>query len=134
MARGDFIVQLHPRRPPGRIDRKAAVYASEIERLRRAGYTYEAIREALADVGVELSTSALRREVRRFHNQHVGARVIPQRVPQSAPRSPATSAPAASLPPTATPSALEGSSGHDIAEAFFSAHPGNPLLRNQEIQ
>ncbi|RYG36833.1 MAG: hypothetical protein EON93_04530, partial [Burkholderiales bacterium] len=58
-------MHLQPRRPPGRVDRKAAAYADEIVRLRGDGYTYEAIREALADVGVYLSTSALRREVRR---------------------------------------------------------------------
>lgn len=59
-------MELHPKRQPGRTDRKAAVYASEIAQLRSAGYTYEAIREALADVGIELSTSALRREMRRL--------------------------------------------------------------------
>ena len=52
-------MQLQPKRPPGRADRKAAAYASEIVRLRGEGYTYEAIREALAEVGIELSECAL---------------------------------------------------------------------------
>jgi hypothetical protein len=58
-------MQLQPRRQPERIDRKASAYVSEILRLRAEGYTFEAIREALADVGIELSTSALCRETRR---------------------------------------------------------------------
>jgi hypothetical protein len=61
-------VHLQPRRQPGRIDRKAAGYASEIARLRGDGYTYEAIREAFADIGIALSTSALRREMRRLRS------------------------------------------------------------------
>ena len=133
MAHGDVILELHPRRPPGRIDRKAAVYASEIARLRSDGYTYEAIREALADVGVELSTSALRREVRRLRKHHVGTPLVPQWVPQSLPRTPANSMSTAPLTPVVPRPAPAGSSGHDIAEAFFSAHPSNPLLRTQEI-
>ena len=32
------IVQLQPKRPPGRADRKAAAYTSEILRLRAEGY------------------------------------------------------------------------------------------------
>ena len=48
-------MQLQPKRPPGRADRKAGAYASEIVRLRAEGYTYEAIREALVEVGIELS-------------------------------------------------------------------------------
>jgi hypothetical protein len=54
-------VHLQPKRRPGRADCKAAAYAAEIVRLRAEGYTYEAIREALAEVGIELSECALRR-------------------------------------------------------------------------
>ena len=77
-------MQLQPKRPPGRADRKAAAYATEILRLRAEGYTYEAIREALVDVGIELSESALRREVRRRHQR--GVRAEPDvRPPSQAP-------------------------------------------------
>ena len=62
-------MDLKPKRQPGRADRKAAAYAEEIVRLRGADYTYEAIREALAEVGIALSTSALRREVRRLRRR-----------------------------------------------------------------
>jgi hypothetical protein len=121
-------MQLQPRREPGRRDRKAAAYAAEIVRLRDEGYTFEAIREALADVGIQLSESALRREVRRHQRpaDRAGSGVRP------ASRTPAT--PTAPSPPAsvATPSVPTGSSGREIAEAFFNANPSNPLLRAKE--
>jgi len=39
-------VELQPKRPPGRADRKAARFAAEIAQLRNAGYTYASIQEA----------------------------------------------------------------------------------------
>lgn len=71
-------MKLHPKRPPGRVDRKAAAYATDIAELRGAGYTYEAIREALLDVGVVASTSALRREVQRLRTREVGSPPTPR--------------------------------------------------------
>lgn len=121
-------MQLQPRREPGRRDRKAAAYAAEIVRLRAEGYTFEAIREALADVGIQLSESALRREVRR---QRQPADRTPSSV-RPASRTPAiapASSPPASVPAASVPT---GSSGRDIAEAFFNANPSNPLLRAKE--
>jgi hypothetical protein len=113
------------------------VYASEIARLRCAGYTYEAIREALADIGVELSTSALRREVRRLRKHPVAAPPRPRSEPEWGPDAASQiSANAALAPWLLSPlrrAAPVDSSGHDIAEAFFHAHPSNPLLRNKEI-
>ena len=119
-------MQLQPRRQPGRTDRKAAVYALEILRLRAEGYTYEAIREALADVGIELSTSALRREVRRSRQRFANA----SSSMQPASRSPTN--PARSLPLPTGSSSLAGTSGREIAEAFFKTHMSNPLLRAKE--
>ena len=114
---------LQPKRPPGRADRKAAAWASEIVRLRAEGYTYEAIREALAEVGVELSASALRREVRRARTLAAtsGAAVAPP-----APMHPLSRG----TPPFHDPGRLsrDGKSGRDIAEAFFNAHSSNPLF------
>lgn len=117
-------MRLQPTRPPGRIDRKAAAYASDIAELRAAGYTYEAIREALLLVGVDASTSALRREMRRLRS----------------PTRPVL--PAAPGPPSPAPAALPSQSsgttdpaptaGREGAEAFFRAHPSNPLLSSQE--
>lgn len=128
-------MQLQPRRQPGRTDRKAAVHASEIVRLRAEGYTYEAIREALSDIGVALSTSALRREVRR-HQHRAGDSSSGT---QSASRMPSSAARSSPLPlplplplPPARLSSPSGTSGREIAETFFNAHPGNPLLRTKE--
>lgn len=121
-------MQLQPRREPGRSDRKAAAYAAEVVRLRASGYTYEAIREALADVGIHLSEASLRREVRRHGRS--AARLGPGTLPAAR-----TFAPAATSPPSASasgPSASSASTGREIAEAFFNAHPTNPLLRAKE--
>ena len=121
-------VQLQPKRPPGRADRKAAAYACEILRLRAEGYTYDTIREALADVGIELSESALRREVRR--QQQLAVRPAPSvRTPVLVPE--AASLPVLQAVATRPPPA-PGTSGREIAEAFFNAHPSNPLFPRQE--
>ena len=121
-------MQLQPRREPGRRDRKAAAYAAEIVRLRAEGYTFEAIREALVDVGIQLSESALRREVRRQRRPAdlagLGARPASRMPAIATASSPPASVPAASAP--------TGSSGQEIAEAFFNANPSNPLLRAKE--
>lgn len=125
-------MQLQPKRPPGRADRKAAAYATEILRLRAEGYTYEAIREALVDVGIELSESALRREVRRRHQR--GVRAEPDVRPPSQPPSQAPDVLARPVPqPVATgPPPSTSATGREIAEAFFTAHPSNPLFPSQE--
>ena len=78
-------MELKPKREPGRADRKAAGYALEIARLRTAGYSRTAVREALANVGIHLSTSALRREECRLRKQSVVLQTTPwQPAPQSA--------------------------------------------------
>ena len=45
-------MNLVPVRPPGPNARKARAFAADIARLRAQGYTFEAIREALAGAGV----------------------------------------------------------------------------------
>lgn len=121
-------MELQPKRQPGRVDRKAAAYASEIARLRSAGYTYEAIREAMAGVGIELSTSALRREVRRLRMPAARAPWGPE--PGSRP---ANTVPPSAPAPASRPVAPAGSSSRELAEAFFDAHPSNPLLRTKDL-
>ena len=125
-------MELQPKRPPGRTDRKAAAYASEIARLRSAGYTYEAIRESLAEVGIELSTSALRREVRRLRVRSSAGLAGSKSGPPPASRTSANTAPSPSSSPPPHPTAPVGSNSREIAEAFFNAHPSNPLLRTEE--
>jgi hypothetical protein len=121
-------VQLQPKRPPGRIDRKAAAYAAEIVRLRAEGYTYEAIRQALAEVGIELSECALRREVRRHEGRNVGA--PPNARPLS--RGPATPPLSVTRTLATGPPSSTHATGREIAEAFFNANPSNPLLPTKE--
>jgi hypothetical protein len=120
-------MRLKPRLPPGRADRKAADYALEIVHLRADGYTFEVIRQALSDVGIELSTSALRREIRRHQHQHqhqADDMSLSVRSALPAPKN-ATRSPQPQIPPMA------GATGREIAEAFFNAHPSNPLLRTK---
>ena len=129
-------MKLHPRRPPGRIDRKAAAYADDIAELRGAGYTYEAIREALLDVGIVASTSALRREVLRRLPRPIRAAMHPAPGPPQSARHHAKP-PSRLDPPGRQPGApevgdLDSLPGRDAAQAFFSAHRSNPLLQSQE--
>lgn len=125
-------MQLQPKRQPGRVDRKAAAYAAEIVQLRGAGYTFEAIREAIADVGIQLSTSALRREVRRLRVPH---QPVPARWSSIAERDRPE---ASSVSPLQTICPVRGVTtpsphGLDIAEAFFNAHHSNVLFHSKEI-
>lgn len=150
-------MELQPKRPPGRTDRKAARYAADIARLRSAGYTYEAIREALADVGLAVSTSALRREVLRLRQRSPHASSRQQRaaalpidtapspsiaspVPTSAsshappmPVAPLPRAPPPLAPNGGTPAAPVVEHTRAAAEAFFSANPSRLLHPNKEI-
>ena len=121
-------MQLQPKRPPGRVDRKAAAYAAEIVRLRAEGYTYEAIREALAEVGIELSECALRREVRRSQRRTVSAR--PRILAGVA--GTCSSLAVCDAPLGHRTTASTKATGREIAEAFFNANPSNPLLPTKE--
>ena len=56
-------MSLQTRRPPGHAKRKALAYTADIVRLRGAGHSLAAIREALEDAGVLVSISTVRREV-----------------------------------------------------------------------
>lgn len=54
-------MKLIPRQPPRQRSGHVRMFVGEIQRLRAMDYTLEAIREALADVGVVVSLSTLRR-------------------------------------------------------------------------
>ena len=126
-------MELKPKRQPGRADRKAAAYAEEIVRLRAANYTYEAIREAMAEVGIALSTSALRREVRRLRRRSQVVLSDPQSVPRPTAANALSTPPPGAPLPTPSTAVLARPRGHDIAEAFFNANPSNPLVHPKEI-
>jgi hypothetical protein len=122
-------MQLKPKLPPGRANRKALQFAADIHRLRSAGYTFSAIRMALLNAGISVGLSTIKREVARRETaplcaQHGG---IPQRPPS-------TTALMAGGPDAATARlpVPPGASGREIAEAFFTAHPSNPLFPSKE--
>ena len=115
--------KLNPRRLPGTTKAKARGFDREIARLRQEGYTFEAIREALADVGVHVSRSTVQREIVRHSKRlatgdqfgHIsGGSQTPTVVPQP-------------LPLTST----EPRSGKEIAESFFKGRITNPLARTR---
>lgn len=126
-------MELQPKRPPGRVDRKAAVFACEIVRLRGAGYTFEAIREALAELGIALSTSALRREVRRLRGRSQGGSSVLPSGMHTIPSSTLDSTPALPSPPPQSRAPPHSSAAsRESAEAFFDTHPSNFLYRIRE--
>ncbi len=108
-----------------------------MQALRAQGYTFEAIRAALAAVGVHVSNATVQREVARATKaasaaQVSGSGVRPDEMP------PAFTQPLASAPPpsTATPQSpqvasvdMDMRSGKEIAEAFASSRITNPLAR-----
>ena len=127
-------MQLVPTRPPGSNARKARAYAAEIAQLRAQGYTFEAIREALAGVGVHVSNSTVQREVARAAGLRSSAAPAAGRCPVNRPEPP-SSAPVAS----GRPVSLQGPSptadclsAREIAEAFVSSQSTNPLIRAKE--
>lgn len=65
--------RLIPGRPPGRLPRMAGAFSQEIRRLRAEGYSFEAIREALAKAGVAVSNSTVQREARRTSARRSGS-------------------------------------------------------------
>lgn len=119
-------MRLTPKHPPGRINRKARAFAQEIGRLRAEGYTCEAIRAALADIGVEVSLSTVQREAARSKRRTLAL------------GRPAIALATASESVTPTPAPRGESSlandprtGKEIAAAFVSSRVTNPLLRNR---
>jgi hypothetical protein len=121
-------MKLAPKDPPGRSTRRARAFATEIGQLRAQGYTFEAIRKALAEAGVAVSKSTVQREVARLASRASSSSVaaaesgIPE--PDAAP---------ALFP--ATPSFATGQlSGKDIAEAFISARNTNPLFHHRSTE
>jgi hypothetical protein len=118
-------MKLAPKHPPGRRTRKARAFEAEIRQLRVAGYTFEAIRAALADAGVQVSRSTVQREAVR-------------QALDAAPEGDDGAARGADTPtkrrppvPVLAPARAEPLSGKDIAEAFVRKRITNPLIRNR---
>ena len=116
--------KLIPRTAAGRANRRARAFSSEIARLRREGYGYVAIQEALADAGVADSKSTVQREVARI------ARAAPSN-PGPAPPAAKASAIHAPVAPEPSPIDDERLSAKDIAKAYMKDQITNPLFRNR---
>lgn len=127
---------LAPTGPPGRRTRKARAFTAEIRQLRDQGYTFEAIRAALANAGVQVSSSTVRREATKGAARVCGTRSEPTAT--STPRSPpptgrrAGAVASAATAGPGTAGLAKTSRGKASAEAFFSRHHSNPLLPPQE--
>lgn len=115
---------LTPKRPPGRLNRKALAFAADIQRLHWQGHSCEAIRQALADAGLTVSRSTVTREV---------ARQAKRKAPSDTGGGSATNTPITPLreadPGSAPALATDPRSSKEIAEAWVAGRNTNPLLR-----
>ena len=126
-------MKLAPLQPPGRITRKARDFEAEIVQLRAQGYTLEAIRQALAGAGVNVSISTVRREANRHAAPSLGG-AAGANAPSVRPAPPhlaraTTVAPAGSVNSTGM---AKQATGRDLAEAFVRTQSTNPLIRAKE--
>lgn len=119
---------LTPKLPPGRANRKALAFVAEINRLRAAGYSFEAIRLALLDAGVHVSRTTVKREAARglataTTTQH--GHLLKTAVPM---------APAGVADEVSTSVSFAGDarSGKEIAEAFMNRRVNNPLMQERK--
>lgn len=130
-------MKLVPTGPPGRSSRKAKRFAQEMRELRAQGYTFEAIRMALAAVGVHVSNATVQREVARATKpasvaQVSGSGARPDVVPSALPRPQVSASPPSTTAPQSRQVAsveIDMRSGKEIAEAFASSRITNPLAR-----
>ena len=120
-------MHLTPKFPPGRASRKALAFAAEINRLRAAGYSFEAIRVALLEVGVMVSRTTVKREAARTlaaawpTHEHVLQTAIPV-------------VPAGVDGEMIKPASFAGDSrsGKEIAESFMKRRVNNPLMQERK--
>ncbi|MBT9552966.1 MAG: hypothetical protein IV088_19110 [Hydrogenophaga sp.] len=130
-------MKLVPTDPPGRSSRKAKRFAQDMRELRAQGYTFEAIRIALAAVGVHVSNATVQREVARACKaasvaQVSGSGVRPHELPPALTQPQVSASPPSTTAPQSPQFAsveTDMRSGKEIAEAFASSRITNPLAR-----
>ena len=120
-------MRLNPKDPPGRATRKARAFEGEIARLLSEGYTCEAIRAALVDIGLNVSLSTVQREAARRSKQASSSRAKGWSPVSSA--DPPT--PSVSVNRGASKSAGGSRTSKQIAADFVSKRITNPLLRER---
>lgn len=118
-------MRLTPRRPPGRLNRKAMAFEEEITRLRAEGYSCSAIHEALLDAGVVVSKSTVQREVSKAARHATSKKSVAVPVPRLV----RESTPAETSAPTSRTFATDTRTGKEIAASFVSGRITNPLFR-----
>ncbi len=120
-------MNLTPNLPPGRANRKALAFAVEINRLRTAGYSFEAIRVVLLEAGLRVSRTTIKREAAR---RLVAAWAAPKDhlVQRPLPSAPSVAGDAVIAPPSF---AADARSGKEIAEAFMKRRVSNPLIQER---
>ena len=134
-------MDLMPKLLPGRANRKAKAFTAQIQRLRSVGYTFEAIRQALLEAGVDVSRATVKREADKC-SPVVRAGPL-ARWPAPVPHQPVPSSVASgdvaglgalaesSLAGRSCASDLRG--GKAIAEAYVQDQVTNPLLRQRML-
>jgi len=128
-------MKLVPKEPPGRSTRKARGFAPDMRELRAQGYTFEAIREALAAAGVHVSNATVQREVARLVKgpaTTVAASLTDRSDHEHQSAEPMTGTSELRTPPMAPPDGpanVDLRSGKEVAEAFTSCRITNPLVR-----
>ena len=120
-------MDLTPKLPPGRANRKALAFTAAIHRLRAAGYSFEAIRLALLDAGVEVSRSTVKREAAR---RRAAASNAPQRLATLPQLLLAASEDGDAVIASAS-FAGDSRNGKEIAEAFMKGRVSNPLMQER---
>jgi histone H3/H4 len=118
-------VTLTPKRPPGRLNRKALAFAADIQRLHWQGHSCEAIRQALADAGLTVSRSTVTREVARQAKRRTLGDSSGSSTAADAPMPPAREPDPATTPPLAA----DPRSGKEIAAAWVAGRNTNSFMR-----
>jgi len=129
-------MDLTPKLPPGRANRKALAFAAEIHRLRAAGYSFEAIRLALREAGVDVSRTTVKREAAKMPAVAPAARQchapqLPPPLPTSAPTVLATLQEPAGTSPVPGSYVGDSRSGKEIVDAFMQGRITNPLMQER---
>lgn len=111
-----IIMELRPSAPPGNAQRKLRGFESEIARLRFEGYTIEAIRQALEDVGIKVGWATVQREAVRLDKPVTGVKTPSQPV---------------AIPPTAPQPSKPSTRPAVDVDSFFDTKTANPLFRRK---